>query len=491
MQRYVAEKLRQSPLTYDFCVALTEAILALVSDADLADLSVDGMDFSHAFEAYLYFACVHDPGVLQLYHAPGEPGAVRSLRGSAARLVAARFAGADIRPRILRRQKLAAAIKSIRTFVAPASKAGAQLPSAAPAAPIVFLARSLRFARYFRPIAEVLGQNAAFLIPDDDAELAAAIDEWSFPYFRYSVCSRKPPENTGRLLRQYASYLLDYAKAMEVALSRSSARLVVVPEGNSAEDEVVHRVARKSGINTACLQQGWSPIVHPGFRNFSYTEMLTWGAGFADLLRPFNPEQSFSLVGNYQLSETLPASDRRDGVLFFFQGFDNWLGGRESADALLALAERVADLDSGAPVYLRPHPVVPFPAEVVARIATKPNMIIEPANRVGLAQALAKARVSVSAYSTTIMESIAAGVVPIIFNTTSMPRYWPDVDAAGAGIETRNIDEAEAHIRRLMGPAGMDRFVAPMAAFSERFFCARGDAARERILARLEALANI
>jgi hypothetical protein len=329
-------------------------------------------------------------------------------------------------------------------------------------------------------------------VPAQNTPLAAAIGEWSIPHLTYKVIPGTFPADTGRVLRKYAPYLIDFAQGVEMALKSTGARLVVVPEGNSAEDEIVNRVARKLGMNTACLQQGWSPIVHPGFRNLSYTEMLVWGQGFADLLQPFNPAQHFSCVGNYQLPTASHSANSGTGVLFFFQGFDNWLGGRASAEAMLALAERLAGCDTGVPVYLRPHPSAPFPSELMARIASKPNLIVEPGDRVSLAEALAKAKVSVSTYSTTILESVAAGVVPIIFNTTTMPKYWPDVDAAKAGIEIRDLDSAETCILNLLkGPSGTSDFLAPMQALADQFFCARAEAALENICTRLKLLAAI
>ena len=57
-------------------------------------------------------------------------------------------------------------------------------------------------------------------------------------------------------------------------------------------------------ISCLCIQQGWSPIVHNGFRNMSFSAMLTWGEGFAELLRPHNPAQRFVVTGS-------PVFDRR------------------------------------------------------------------------------------------------------------------------------------------------------------------------------------
>jgi hypothetical protein len=486
-------KSAKSPESYAFYVAVTDAIMALMGRVRRecpAQTRFRGMDLSHAFEAMLYFSSIHNPGLVGLHANPRDRHAAKLLGGSSARLLAMNgFAqGAAFRA-VAKRDRIGKIYHAMKRIVFRS----AALPSVAqegPAteAPILFFVRSARFARYFCPIADGLKGRCAFMIPGEDEALRALLSEWSIPVLRYHVATR-PHGTMGALLAHCSPYLAAIAEGIELPLAQSQARLVVVPEGNSPEDEIVNCVAHKRGLRTACLQQGWSPIVHPGFCNLSYDEFLVWGDGFAELLAPYNPGQRFRAVGNHQLR--FHAREGRSGVLFFFQGFENWLGGRESAEAMLELAERVADADPATPVFLRPHPVVPFPDDVLARLSQRSNIHVEPSSQVALADAFTKARVSVSTYSTTILESIAAGTVPIIFNTTSMPRYWPDVDAAGAGLEIRDIDEAESAVRRLlMDQAFFDSFAAPMATFAARFFQATGDTALAAIGTALSRLSE-
>lgn len=477
--------------SYAFYIALTEAIMTLVERvrrSDSAQLRSGGMDFSHAFEAMLYFACVHDPGLIGLHENPGDVDAARLLQGAPARLLAQNGFAQDAALRwVARRDRIAGLYKKVKRAVGSGgNNAPITAEKSAAAAPILFFARSPRFAHYFRPIADRLRGRCAFLVPDGDEALRAMPPQWGHPVLSYRGAA-EPQNAAGRMLADNAPHLLNCAKGLEQALLQSEARLVVVLEGNSPDDEIVNRVAHKLGRRTACLQQGWSPIVHPGFRNLSYDDLLVWGEGFAELLAPYNPAQHFTAVGNHQLR--LHPAGERSGVLFFFQGFEKWLGGYQSTEAMLSLVERVAE--SAVPVYVRPHPVAPFPASVLARLSRWPNIHVEPPSQVALADAFAKARISVSTYSTTILESAAAGTVPVIFNTTTMPRYWPDVDAAGAGLEIGDIDAAESAIRRLLADRPFfDSFAAPMADFAARFFRAVGDPALTEVETVLLRLAN-
>jgi len=444
-----------------FHQALTAAILDLVASRrrrDPATFSYAGLDLSHAFEVGMYFSCVHDAALERLFHNPSEMAAAASLGGLDAMLLARhRFAHGRALAIVNVRLALYRLARRIKRGIFPRPSAIDQKQMSHGDAAILFLARSLRFAQYFRPFAERLGRHCAFLAPADQPELLTAILGWGFPCRTYGA-SAVLEGPLGRSLGDAGKYLAMRAQSYRTSLAGSSARLIVVPEGNSPDDEIVHRVAHIQGRKTACVQQGWSPIQHPGFRNMSYDRMLVWGDGFAELLASTNPAQQFIAVGNHNLAERTDATTRV-GVLFFLQGFSDWLGERSATQALLLLAEQAAAAMPHIPVYMRPHPAVPLPSTVAARLARFRNIRIESPSQITLAQALAKVPVSVSIYSTTILESIAAGVVPLVFNTTALARYWPDVAAAGAGLEIRDPDEArQALVALLTDPAAPARF---------------------------------
>jgi hypothetical protein len=156
---------------------------------------------------------------------------------------------------------------------------------------------------------------------------------------------------------------------------------------------------------------------------------------------------------------------------------------------MIALAERIAEARPEMPVYFRPHPLVPLDDAIHARLSRWPNIVIQQPSNVPLAAALADACVSVSIYSTTILESIAAGTVPLIFNMTTMPRFWPDVAAEGAGAEVRTLDEAfDALMGLLADPRKLSEFAPAMTKFSQRYFFARGGEAIGNVVAELDRL---
>src|SRR5699024_10609006 len=87
------------------------------------------------------------------------------------------------------------------------------------------------------------------------------------------------------------------ADELAAALMLAQCRAVVLAEGNAPEDETLARVGARLGLPTICVQQGWSPLVHTGFRNMSFAAMAMWGEGFGEILAPANPGQHFLAVG--------------------------------------------------------------------------------------------------------------------------------------------------------------------------------------------------
>lgn len=487
---------------YEFYVGLTDRILDLVRTIRANQPSAfdyRGMDFSHVFEALLYFATVLDAPLNEMYDAgpgPQPPGGGAALGSDLAELVASHWFGAA---RARARSKvesplhpvLRRAVRAIRWLSAASAAQPLMADGHLPArCEVLFYGRSTRFADYLAPVARALPGRHAFLVPSGAHDVQLALSAEGKPFITAAAARARlrPP---GSLIGRYAPYLGFLADGVEDALSRLRPRVVVLAEGNSPDDEVINRVGRKLGIPVVCLQQGWSPIFHPGFCNLSYDSMLVWGQGFADLLAPTNPDQKFALTGNFALtSQFRDPLSKPPGVLFFHQDLDRGLGGVMGSEMNIALAERIAQAWPDVPVHFRPHPLVPLDSAIVARLSRWANITIQRTAEVPLDEALRAVRVSVSIYSTTILESAASGTVPIVFNMTTLPRYCPDIAAAGAGLELRTPDDAFDALRRLLSDDGyLSSFVEPMARFERHFFAARGAAAVENVVAELDRVA--
>jgi hypothetical protein len=270
--------------------------------------------------------------------------------------------------------------------------------------------------------------------------------------------------------------------AVRAGLKKLAPRALVVPEGNSPMNELVHRVARALSIRTVCVQQGWSPLVHSGFRNLSYSAMCVWGEAFADALRPYNRRQKFVATGNHVVKlRSSSEAALRPGIGFFAQK-----GSRLITDAawrgFIDLARWTAERFPDLVIYVREHPGSPLSSPDIAALGEAKNVRLAPPSEIGLDDLLAKCRVVVSIFSTTLFEGLAVGALPIIVNVTGMARFNPDLANENAAIEVSDYDAAQRAIAEALGGAsmgGLDRQ-------REKYFAADREAALNNIVSVIQ-----
>ncbi len=266
-------------------------------------------------------------------------------------------------------------------------------------------------------------------------------------------------------------------------------KCLIVLEGNHIQDEVINQVGKQCNIPVICFQQGWSPIVHNGFRNMSYSKMLVWGEGFAEILQPYNPQQNFVVTGSHILksAESLSRQPQQKEAISFFLQSPGELGSKKSWNQMLDLAILTAKEFSEISVLVREHPQFPLPLEDKTKLSQFSNLKLVPSSQYPLAQVLEMSCLMVAIYSTTILEAIALGVLPLIFNVTSLPAYFPDVCRAGAGIEVKSLAEAQETIRKIVTEADYTAKYQPsMEAFIKKYFSINGSQkAVEKIIAEI------
>lgn len=481
-----------NPTSYSYFTALSNRIGTAVEEIKSSDpeaFSYRGMDLSHAFELKLYFGLANEVALHRLHESGGaETGGAR-FTGELAFLVARHwFGNAAARAARARLKHWVSYLRPMRAFLGRGKRARSGSGDKRETFELLLFVTSMRFARYMMPVADAWKGRCAFLVGSGETELRAALEAEG-----YAVVVYRPTgpgmRHLGAALARHMPGIALLADEIEQAVRSVNARVILLPEGNATDDEVVNQVGRHIGVKVACLQHGWSPLIHTGFRNMHYDAMLVWGQGFADLLVPYNPRQKFIPVGNHMLFETFGApAHQQQAVVIFSMGMGLWMT-EEDENLLMSLAPHIAERMPEHIVYVRPHPRHPFSDEMLDLWAKYPNIRVAAWPDVSLAEVLSRSRAAVSVYSSTILESIASGTVPVIFNMTTMPRFMPDVDKAGAGVEVRLFQEAGDALIRLLRDADYARSFEPaMAAFQKEYFAARGEVAIGNIVSALEGL---
>lgn len=426
-----------APFSSDFVAALTDQIGRLITSLPARMTTHRGADLRHALQRALYFQFANDDAlrVAWLGGALGDDWLADRLarhglmkRARTLALIAPRMA----RDAMLgRRARASAPIGGSLEGMLVASVIHAKFVRYVEA---LGLPRALY--RYYcgtlAPLHDELGRYGLAAL------LAPSLDWW-----RRAIDWRQPYLDAYGLQRELDAHL--------AFLEATRPRAVVVVEGNSPSDEVMNQACKLTGIPCICLQQGWSPILHAGFRDFSFTKMLVWGDGFARLLAPANPRQRFVTTGSHVIGGPTAAGafvGERSAVSFLLQGRSPMIDD-VSLEGLITLVQRVAAGDRRRPVLVREHPSAPLATSTRRSLNAHPNVtIVDPAN-LSLQQQLAGSRVGVSLFSTTLFECVAGAVVPVAVNPGILRELRPSLAAAGVGVEVASWEAAHAAIARL------------------------------------------
>jgi hypothetical protein len=465
---------------YRFQLALTDAIADYVRElrrAQLRALSYRGADFGRAIAVNLYFRLVNDPHLRSAYTraAAGEnvsedPDAIPV--STVAYWALRQMLGRHARPTPRR----------LKEYVTQSLTIGrAHLPAEAPLAhrrgTVLILALSRRFFVYLLPVRRMLGPDAAWLVPAGAAwaDEAAARGERIVPFGEKEGAHPEAP-----LTAPLAAYWRELALRFDTfrhILEQEAPAAVMVAEGNQPDDEILARAGQTLGVRSVCIQQGWSPIIHAGFRNMRYDDFCVWGPEFARLLQPENPHQRFAVTGSHRVEPHLPTqSHDKRAIAFFLQNSSLLIterAWREMLDFLRWTAAHWPERE----ILVREHPATPLTAQEQSTLATQPNIVFCPAAAVPLDAVLQRTGIAVAFYSTTLIEALAYDAAPLIINITGAPHYVPDLAAMGAGAEVKGFEAARTALIRLCEgePAVRSRIPAILPRF---FACSSAEALR-------------
>jgi hypothetical protein len=211
-----------------------------------------------------------------------------------------------------------------------------------------------------------------------------------------------------------------------------------------------------TNVPTICVQHGWSPIVHTGFRNLSFQKMLVWGDLFGELLAPFNSAQKFVVTGLpvpiARLRRRAPGEPVK-AIGFFLQK-----GGEAFDDKVwrefLALIDWLAASYPEVDVIVRDHPsTAGLDPDERALLGDHENLKFMNPSSHTLGEVLEVCDIVAAVYSTTLLEAIAVGAIPLICGFGGIPSFWPDLAALGAAIEVHDVAEARQGLDRLINDA--------------------------------------
>lgn len=396
-----------------------------------------GMNLRHAVERQLYFAGANSrPLFLTYLHAIGKSVTAPQLDSPAEKALAP-FLGEGADPVIDYSGETMEKLPYGSYTVAPGSLKAVRGQ---------VLARIIhsKFALYLDPILKGLQQSSYCYFPSLDDTLHNWLQEHGYA----SVAAL--PQRTVRQTAACSSILLNYKGLIQDAdatldtLKQLRPKCVVVAEGNAPADIITLEACKLLGIPCYCVQQGWAPYVHTGFRNMTYTGMFVWGEKFAQTLAPWNLDQKFHVSGSHVLPRRadMVRKDAPQTIGFFLQWPGSVLLSHRAHQAFLELLLKFAASHPDTPVIVRSHPGSPLPEKLEEALLHLRNVRISDPFQEKLASVLEATTVAVGIFSTVLLEAMQMGAVPLICSIGAFKKYPFDLAAMGMGLEVDNTQAA-------------------------------------------------
>ncbi|CDN30406.1 hypothetical protein BN938_0300 [Mucinivorans hirudinis] len=236
--------------------------------------------------------------------------------------------------------------------------------------------------------------------------------------------------------------VFEYANLFTMLINVLKPQQVMVMEGCHFETEILAAVCRPQSIETVCYQQGWPSVMHTRFRDMGYDRFITWGEEFNELWRRYNPAVKFE-TGCYPYS--ICKCKIGNAVTFFLQA-PIIISDDDYFDQLLQLARYIAIQHSNVIVLIREHPEYRLRTEQKLKFEQMNN--VEFVSDIPLYEVFERTLISVSIFSSTIIESLVHNSIPFVLDPTTDGCYYPLVD--DWGVEVHSLESAKEKLAELI-----------------------------------------
>lgn len=283
--------------------------------------------------------------------------------------------------------------------------------------------------KYLMPFIETVNRPLVLLceksvdIETDMPEYVEAID------LDYSIV----PESTDNV-NMAIDKMRSFYMLMNSIFSVLKVEGVVLLEGCHFQEQIIVEIAREQGFPSILLQQGWPSVMHTMFRRFPYSHFITWGEGFNNLWRKYNPAPEYCAAGY-----PYPVKSKRADAISFFLQAPLFISDDVYFDMVVDLIAETAKRHDSRTVLIREHPE--FRMGISKKKSLSEFSNVRFVTDVALSDVFASSCVVVSHFSSSLIEGIAHGCIPLVFDPTTDSRYTPDVEALGLGcISTNSVD---------------------------------------------------
>ncbi len=226
-------------------------------------------------------------------------------------------------------------------------------------------------------------------------------------------------------------------------LSELSPEGVVLLEGCHFQEQMIGEIAISLGFPSILFQQGWPSLMHTMFRRFPYTHFLTWGENFNNLWSRYNPRPFYRAVG-YPYS----VKKKRGHSISFFLQAPLFISDSGYYSLLIDLIVETATAYSDRAILVREHPEYRMEPSMKARLLAIHNVRL--ATEWSLEDVFADSIIVVSHFSSSLMEGIIHGCIPLVFDPTTNSKYLPDVETLRLGALSNNVSQFFSKLEHIL-----------------------------------------
>ncbi len=305
---------------------------------------------------------------------------------------------------------------------------------------ILFYCINSRQLNYLLPILNTLKRDIILLttfeisdntiIPDN-----VIVFEWLY-YIDISCINNK------YLLKNFPTIYYD-ANDMMLLINIILPSAIFVLEGCHEDMETIACIGKSFLIPTICIQQGWPSYIYTRFKDMSYDYFLTWGKKFNYLWKLHNKKVKFIDIGYLY---NIISEKTKNGITFFLHE-PVLIMNDKHFEQLIEFCVFCADSFKQRMIYVREHPEFPLLEKYKSTLETYKN--IEFHNNTPLNVLYSMTSISVSIFSSTIMESLFHNCIPFVFNPTSSPEYKPNLAKEEIGVFTKSLKSAKSKMTKL------------------------------------------
>ena len=286
--------------------------------------------------------------------------------------------------------------------------------------------------KYLTPLLQKIDCPVLLLAEYDiseDIDLTESVNALTFAFSDKKIFEDK-------ILEHNFPLVFHYTNTFSILLRILNPCGVLCLEGCHFQEQLLAIVADNLNIPSYCVQQGWPSMMRTGFKRLLFRYFFTWGERFSDLWAKCNPLPSFVSTGYmYETDDRL--TEEKKCVSFFLQS-PCYLSDYDYFIDILDLIIVSARAFPYVTFLVREHPEYKLDSSVIAVLKTLDNVEIVSGCR--LQDVYGRTQIVVSHFSSSLMEGILYGCIPLVYDPTSNSHYCPDVEKEGFGRIVKSPD---------------------------------------------------